>query len=193
MKADQASAGPSIRRGKVIGRSRVQALVSAIAISIFFVLLWPKYRRDPRTYALCSPNGQFIYTVDEDQPTVQCILVDKTRIVKVGSLGWSSTAPLAHKSFEQHEQRTFHLNSFPHSHGDHHQSSTSHPAPSWCLALQVSIPDLCIISLSLLTMDQTLMPTSSNMGKVANSKYRTPTHSRSCWKSSRPTSLHAPT
>lgn len=38
-------------------------------------------------YALCSPDGAHIYTVDESSPNVQCLVVQNEHIVDVGSLG----------------------------------------------------------------------------------------------------------
>lgn len=40
----------------------------------------------PKTYALCSREGG-IYTVDENQPTAECIVIHDSRILSVGSLG----------------------------------------------------------------------------------------------------------
>ncbi|ESK85235.1 hypothetical protein Moror_11382 [Moniliophthora roreri MCA 2997] len=40
----------------------------------------------PDSYALCTPDGDKIYTVDEKNSVVQCIVVHKKRIVDSGSL-----------------------------------------------------------------------------------------------------------
>ena len=38
------------------------------------------------TYALCSPSGQNIYTVDSQNSKVQCIVVENSRISDLGPL-----------------------------------------------------------------------------------------------------------
>jgi hypothetical protein len=41
----------------------------------------------PDAYALCSPSGAHIYTVDPEQPRAQCMVVQGSRIVDVGAIG----------------------------------------------------------------------------------------------------------
>lgn len=41
----------------------------------------------PRSYALCTPDGKNVYTVDASNTRTQCILVHKALIVDTGSLG----------------------------------------------------------------------------------------------------------
>lgn len=43
----------------------------------------------PETYALCSSDGRNIYTVDNDNTIVECILVHKSHIADTGNLGKS--------------------------------------------------------------------------------------------------------
>lgn len=40
----------------------------------------------PDTYALCSLDGEDIYTVDEANSKVQCIVIQRSRILSTGSL-----------------------------------------------------------------------------------------------------------
>lgn len=41
----------------------------------------------PDAYALCSRDGQYIYTVDPVKPKVQCIVVQDSEIFDTGSIG----------------------------------------------------------------------------------------------------------
>lgn len=44
-------------------------------------------RHGARSYAVCSAQGEAIYTVDDAKPQVQCILVHGSRIQATGALG----------------------------------------------------------------------------------------------------------
>lgn len=61
-----------------------------VALAVFGIYLVSKSRIAtsslPKTYALCSREGG-IYTVDENQPTAECIVINDSRILSVGSLG----------------------------------------------------------------------------------------------------------
>ena len=41
----------------------------------------------PASYALCSSEGTNIYTVDENNTSVECVLIHNSRIVDSGDLG----------------------------------------------------------------------------------------------------------
>lgn len=41
----------------------------------------------PETYALCSPKGSNIYTVNANNQKVQCIVVKGSKVIDMGSLG----------------------------------------------------------------------------------------------------------
>lgn len=63
------------------------ALVS-LSISAFFILRRSFAATEiPQTYALCSPDGSNIYTVDALTPRVQCLVVHDGKFIDTGSLG----------------------------------------------------------------------------------------------------------
>lgn len=63
-------------------------LLSALATSVF--LYQTTSITTSGSYALCSREGQHIYTVDETNSRAQCVVVHDSHIVNTGSLGWSS-------------------------------------------------------------------------------------------------------
>ncbi|KZO91771.1 hypothetical protein CALVIDRAFT_505253 [Calocera viscosa TUFC12733] len=65
-------------------RARVQAVVSAVVIAAVFILWKSPKSTLPTTYALCSKSRQ-IYTVEPDQATVECVVVDGAYIADLGS------------------------------------------------------------------------------------------------------------
>ncbi|EJD52599.1 hypothetical protein AURDEDRAFT_111241 [Auricularia subglabra TFB-10046 SS5] len=82
-----AAARPQTRVARAhLGRGRFNALVSAVCISLFVVLLRRsgKGLARPR-YTLCSEDGARIYTVDAGKPQVECIAVDGKEIVATGT------------------------------------------------------------------------------------------------------------
>lgn len=62
-------------------------IFSSLAVSAFF---WV-YKRVPlasvNSYAICSRSGARVYTVDDDNPTAQCLVIQDEFIVDTGSLG----------------------------------------------------------------------------------------------------------
>ena len=64
-------------------------LLGAILLALIGYNLGPKFvaQQLPGSYILCTPGGSKIYVVDEFNSEVQCISVDETTIVDVGSLG----------------------------------------------------------------------------------------------------------
>lgn len=55
-------------------------------------LTWNVYSTSPATYAVCSSDSEgAIYTVDEANPAVECMLVSRDRIEAVGSKGASNS------------------------------------------------------------------------------------------------------
>lgn len=75
--------------------SNSAGLAKALAVSVVLALcLWLYNRRRtdvlavlPGTYALCSPNGPSIYTVNAKNEKVQCIVVEGSKVIDTGSLG----------------------------------------------------------------------------------------------------------
>ncbi|KAG9026653.1 hypothetical protein FRB95_008623 [Tulasnella sp. JGI-2019a] len=67
-------------------KSRIYAILVAIGISAS-VLLSRKASKamSPSSWGLCARPGSFIYTVDPDQPIVECIVVRNEHIVDWGS------------------------------------------------------------------------------------------------------------
>lgn len=62
-------------------------IFSSLAISAF---LWFYTQVPPASvdcFAICSRAGKRVYTVDDDNPTVQCLVVQDGFIVDTGSLG----------------------------------------------------------------------------------------------------------
>jgi hypothetical protein len=82
-------------RSSIASRQILLVLVS-LALSVTYLCYThtrtgPAYQTD---YALCSPDGALIYTVDEMSPSVQCLVVQNEHIVDVGSLGKYSNIPV---------------------------------------------------------------------------------------------------
>ncbi|KAI0093329.1 amidohydrolase family-domain-containing protein [Irpex rosettiformis] len=79
--------------------SRYLLVLVSLALSTTYFYLHYHAFSEPYgpDYALCSPNGAKIYTVDADNPKVQCIVVQNGYFVDAGSLGevkqrWNSVA-----------------------------------------------------------------------------------------------------
>lgn len=92
-------------------------LVMSLATSVALALcLWLYSRRRtgilavlPETYALCSPNGSNIYTVNAKNQKVQCIVVEGSKVIDMGSLGKRSQAgavPDSHSAFQKFRRYT---------------------------------------------------------------------------------------
>lgn len=84
-----------------IGTSRGRSYAFVGAVLITFVLLFilgrkNAARRIPDSYALCS-EGNDIYTVDEKNPQVQCLVVHGSRILDTGSIGTGSIVLVSHE------------------------------------------------------------------------------------------------
>jgi hypothetical protein len=58
-----------------------------LALVLLACLSYPNLLNSHRSiYALCSSEGNKIYTVDKHDTTAQCVVISKDRIVDVGSL-----------------------------------------------------------------------------------------------------------
>ena len=70
-------------------------LLILVSLSISAFVFWrssPSVSATPGTYALCSPDGDNIYTVDDSTPRVQCLVVRDDSFVDTGSLGHLPTS-----------------------------------------------------------------------------------------------------
>lgn len=77
----------SARAKSTIGNRYLLALVS-LSLSAFLILrISFAVTQIPQTYALCSPDGNNIYTVDTLTPRVQCLVVHDGKFIDTGSLG----------------------------------------------------------------------------------------------------------
>lgn len=74
--------------------SRRHTTISLLFLSVLLacgVYIWrnppcTSEQNIPDTYALCSHDGAVIYTVDDSNPKVQCLVVNKSRFSDIGSL-----------------------------------------------------------------------------------------------------------
>jgi hypothetical protein len=66
---------------------RFERVKRLVVVSVVTALLSALVRSDRPTYAVCSPGEGAIYTVDETNPQVQCIVVQGGRVRDLGSLG----------------------------------------------------------------------------------------------------------
>lgn len=78
-------------KSKILNTSGILRLVSVSALVAFASWIFSIAKEGkpillPESYALCSPNGQNIYTVDDHNTKVQCMLINRTRIIATGSL-----------------------------------------------------------------------------------------------------------
>jgi len=63
------------------------AFTCAVTISAFVLLYKPPPIPSLRSYAICSRDGSWIYTLDELNPRTQCLVVRGSYIVDSGTLG----------------------------------------------------------------------------------------------------------
>lgn len=86
------------------------ALAVACALGLSLVFWWNHNEVLPRAYALCSREGG-IYTVDDEHPQVECIVVYDKLILATGSIGERRLYPLAKGSADlflsRRNQETF--------------------------------------------------------------------------------------
>ncbi|KAJ4468274.1 amidohydrolase family-domain-containing protein [Lentinula aciculospora] len=66
-----------------------QFLVGVLSIAAFFLFRGPLSWQSDSTYVICSPDGtEKIYTVDNTNSHVQCMLINNAVITHTGSLGY---------------------------------------------------------------------------------------------------------
>lgn len=71
-------------------RARVRTLISACIIGVVLALVSAQRLRSshlPSTYAVCSREHNSIYTVDLNEPTIQCVVVSNDLVADRGSEG----------------------------------------------------------------------------------------------------------
>ncbi|QRW06260.1 amidohydrolase family protein [Ceratobasidium sp. AG-Ba] len=78
----------SRQRASAVGRGRIQAIISAIAIALLMLVLRSsKGKGLPEAYALCSAHGEKnVWTVNEGPPRAECLVVSGKFIADVGSV-----------------------------------------------------------------------------------------------------------
>lgn len=59
----------------------------ALVLAMIGYIVSPSRQGGQETYALCTPNGKGIYTVDDANSLVECILIHHGTIVDTGDLG----------------------------------------------------------------------------------------------------------
>ncbi|KAG7090870.1 hypothetical protein E1B28_009951 [Marasmius oreades] len=80
-KMDEPPRNTPSRPPSLFTATRILFLLGAIGISYYL-----RARVQPVSYALCSAEGERIYTVDDTNSVVQCVLVHNSRVVHTGSL-----------------------------------------------------------------------------------------------------------
>ncbi|KAI0930719.1 hypothetical protein AcW1_003666 [Taiwanofungus camphoratus] len=66
--------------------SHIYILLASLVIAIFIYIRLRRPSILPDAYALCSPKSASIYTVDDANPQVQCLVVHRSHFVDTGSL-----------------------------------------------------------------------------------------------------------
>jgi hypothetical protein len=79
----------SIKQSSPSGYSFVLQIILLASLAISVLLLYYPTSPEPlsTSYALCSRDGLHIYTVDDANNQVQCLVVHKGHIFGTGSLG----------------------------------------------------------------------------------------------------------
>ncbi|KZT04626.1 uncharacterized protein LAESUDRAFT_727798 [Laetiporus sulphureus 93-53] len=80
-------AAPATRHLFGVSRtSRLCLLIVSVALSLYFFVQRPSSDDLPGSYAVCSPSGAYIYTADDTNTRVQCLVVHRSHFVDTGSL-----------------------------------------------------------------------------------------------------------
>lgn len=77
--------GKSLKRG-------TQLFLVAVGLSLLSLLSTTYPTALPKSYALCSRSGTGVYTVDDNDSRVQCIVVHESLIIDTGDLGEQLTS-----------------------------------------------------------------------------------------------------
>lgn len=71
------------------GMNLIRNFVLGITTATLTRYIWSSFHsvKYPTPYTVCTTEGGIIYTVDEANPTAECISIDNGRLVAVGSRG----------------------------------------------------------------------------------------------------------
>ncbi|EPT02697.1 hypothetical protein FOMPIDRAFT_1035858 [Fomitopsis schrenkii] len=61
-------------------------LAASLTLSLYAILRYRSLSTLPESYALCSPDGANIFTVDDAKPRAQCLVVHRSHFIDVGTL-----------------------------------------------------------------------------------------------------------
>lgn len=90
---DQTEAQPALKPPSTSPARLRRWQYKILAAVVFFSFIAYQVGRPqlgiPETYALCSSEGRGIYTIDENDTTVECVLVHGAYVVDSGDLGVS--------------------------------------------------------------------------------------------------------
>lgn len=76
---------PAVPTRLGVSRGIISIILAILTLSVY--RLCPRsLPAVPKSYVLCSRDGDYIYTVDDAHPRVQCLAVHQSRFVAAGSL-----------------------------------------------------------------------------------------------------------
>lgn len=75
-----------------VTRTNLVLLVASLTLSLYAISRYRSLSTLPESYALCSPDGANIFTVDDAKPRAQCLVVHRSHFIDVGTLGARSSA-----------------------------------------------------------------------------------------------------
>lgn len=81
------SATPASRLLFGVTRTNLALLAASLTLSLYVILRYRSLSTLPESYALCSPDGANIFTVDDAKPRAQCLVVHRSHFIDVGTLG----------------------------------------------------------------------------------------------------------
>ncbi|KAH9924450.1 uncharacterized protein B0H18DRAFT_432452 [Fomitopsis serialis] len=81
------SATPASRELFGVSRANLGLLIASLTLSLYALLRFRSLSTPSESYALCSPRGANVFTVDDAKPRVQCLVVHHSHFTDVGTLG----------------------------------------------------------------------------------------------------------
>ncbi|KAH9830731.1 amidohydrolase family-domain-containing protein [Rhodofomes roseus] len=69
-----------------MSRTNLGLLIASLTLSLYALVGFRSLSTVPESYALCSPNGPGIFTVDDARPRAQCLVVHRSRFTDIGTL-----------------------------------------------------------------------------------------------------------
>ena len=75
-----------------VTRINLVLLAASLTLSLYAISRYRSLSTLPESYALCSPDGANIFTVDDAKPRAQCLVVHRSHFFDVGALGARSGA-----------------------------------------------------------------------------------------------------